>query len=51
LLIDRVAAKLPKWKGKLLNKMRRLTLVNSVLTSVLVYHLTIFSYPSRLSKD
>jgi hypothetical protein len=42
LLIDKVVGKLPKWKGKLLNKMGRLTLVNSVLSSVLVYHMTVF---------
>jgi hypothetical protein len=42
LFIDKVAGKLPKWKGKLLNKMGRLALVNSVLSSVLVYHMTVF---------
>jgi hypothetical protein len=42
LLIDKVAEKLPKWKGKLLNKMGRLTLVNLVLSLVLVYHMTAF---------
>jgi hypothetical protein len=41
-LIDKIAEKLPKWKGKLLNKTRRLTLVNSVLLAVVIYHMTAF---------
>jgi hypothetical protein len=42
-LTAKVAAKLPRWKGRLLNKSRRLTLVISVLSSVVVYHMTMFS--------
>jgi hypothetical protein len=42
-IIDKVATKLPKWKGRLLNKPGRLTLVNSVLTSVVLYHMMVFS--------
>jgi hypothetical protein len=42
ILIDKVAAKLPAWKGRLLNKAGRLTLVNSVLSSMLTYHITVF---------
>jgi hypothetical protein len=45
-LIDRVATKLPNWEGKLLNKAGRLMLVNSVLSGVVTYHMTVF----RLSK-
>jgi hypothetical protein len=41
-LIDKVAGKLPRWKGRLLNKAGRLTLVNSVLSSILTYHMTVF---------
>jgi hypothetical protein len=41
-LVDKVAGKLPKWKGKLLNKSSRLILVNSVLSSVVLYHMTVF---------
>jgi hypothetical protein len=41
-LIDRVAAKLPTWKGRLLNKAGHLTLINSILSSVVMYHITIF---------
>jgi hypothetical protein len=41
-LIDKVAGKLPKWKGKLLNKTGRLTLVNSVLSAAVNYHMTAF---------
>jgi hypothetical protein len=41
-LIDKIAARLPAWKGKLLNKAGRLTLVRSVLTAIPIYFLTIF---------
>jgi hypothetical protein len=40
-LIDKVAAKLSSWKGKLLNKADRLALVNSVLSSIVLYHMTV----------
>jgi hypothetical protein len=42
LLIDKVVGKLPKWKGRLLNKSGRLTLVNSVLSTVVLYHMAVF---------
>jgi hypothetical protein len=41
-LVDKVAAKLPKWKGRMLNKAGRLTLVKSVLSSIVTYHMTVF---------
>jgi hypothetical protein len=41
-LIDKVAGKLPKWKGRLLNKSGRLTLVNFVLSAIILYHMTVF---------
>jgi hypothetical protein len=41
-LIDKVAGKLPKWKGKLLNKAGRLTLIKSVLSSLVIYHMPVF---------
>ena len=46
ILIDKIAAKLAGWKGKLLNKVGRLTLINSVLTSIITYLLTLFA-PSK----
>jgi hypothetical protein len=46
LLIDKVAEKLPNWKGRLLNKAGRLALVNSVLSSTVLYHMSVF----KLSK-
>jgi hypothetical protein len=41
-LIERIGQRLPGWKGKLLNKAGRLTLVTSVLSSIPTYHLTVF---------
>lgn len=41
-LIEKLSARLPKWKGRLLSKADRLSLVNSVLSSLPTYHLTIF---------
>lgn len=41
-LIDKVAARLPSWKGRFLNRAGRLTLVNSVLSSIPTYFLTVF---------
>jgi hypothetical protein len=41
-LIEKIASKLKPWKGKLMSKTRRLTLINSVLTSTLTYFLTSF---------
>jgi hypothetical protein len=42
ILVDKVAAKLPCWKGHLLNKAGRLTLTNSVLSSVVIRHMIVF---------
>lgn len=42
-LILKIAKKLPAWKGKLLNKSGRLRLVNTILSSIPTYHLTIFA--------
>jgi len=41
-LIEKIGQRLPGWKGRLLNWAGRLTLVTSVLSSMLTYHLTIF---------
>jgi hypothetical protein len=37
-----VARKLPTWKGRLLNKAGRLALVNSILSSLVLYHMPVF---------
>jgi exonuclease III len=42
-IIDKVANRLPSWKGRFLNKAGRLKLVNSVLTSIPTYFLIAFS--------
>ena len=41
-LIDKVEKKLSVWKGRLLNKAGRLRLVNTVLSSLPTYFLTVF---------
>ena len=43
-LIDKMGKRLQSWKGKLLNRAGRLKLVNSVLTSIPTYYLTIFRF-------
>jgi hypothetical protein len=42
-LVDRLAGKLPSWKGRLLNKSVRLTLANWVISSIVVYHMIVFT--------
>jgi hypothetical protein len=39
-LVDKVGARLQGWKGKLLNRVGRLVLVKSMLSSIPVYHMT-----------
>ena len=41
-IIDKIGARLATWKGKLLNRAGRLRLINTVLTSLPMYHLTVF---------
>jgi hypothetical protein len=42
-LIDKMAAKLPAWKGKFLNRAGRLKLLNASLSSIPTYFLTVFA--------
>jgi len=42
-LIDKIAGRLPTWKGKFLNRAGRLTLVRSVLSSIPTYFLMVFA--------
>jgi hypothetical protein len=42
-LIDKIGARLASWKGKLISKAGRETLVKTVLSSQPIYHLTVFS--------
>jgi len=41
-LIEKIGNRLPRWKGRLLNRAGRLTLVQSLLSSMSTYHLIIF---------
>jgi hypothetical protein len=49
-LLDKMGGKLLRWKGKLLTKAARAQLVNSVLTSIVTYHVTVFALPKWLIK-
>jgi hypothetical protein len=40
--MDKVADRLPNWKGQLLNKADQPALVNSVLSSLVLYHMIVF---------
>lgn len=40
-LIDKVAARLPTWKGRLMNKSERVVLLNKLLSSIPVYFLSV----------
>lgn len=42
-LIDKIGGKLTAWKGRLMNKAGRLRLVNTVLSSIPTYFLTVFN--------
>lgn len=42
-LIDKMANRLPTWRGRFLNKAGRLKLLNTVLSSIPTYFLTVFS--------
>ncbi|GKE88958.1 hypothetical protein Tco_1566433 [Tanacetum coccineum] len=48
-VVDRVTARLSKWKMKTLSIGGRLTLLKSVLGSIPIYHMPIFKVPMRLS--
>jgi len=41
-LIERIGQRLPGWKGRMLNRAGKLTLVTTVLSSMPTYHLTVF---------
>lgn len=44
-IVDRVARKLAFWKGKLLNKAGKVTLIKSVVSAVPVYPMQMFWLP------
>jgi hypothetical protein len=50
IFIDKITAKLKPWHGKLMTRAGRLTQVNSVLTAVMTYFLSVFDPPKWLIK-
>jgi hypothetical protein len=42
-LLDKIGARIPRWKGKLLSMAGGETLVKTILTSQPIYHLTVFA--------
>lgn len=50
-LIDKIGKKLAVWKGRLLNKSGRLKLVNSMLSTMPTYFLTVFKLPKWAIKS
>jgi hypothetical protein len=49
-LIDKIGARLPGWEGKFLSSSGRETLVKTVLSSLPIYHLTVFQAKKWLIK-
>nr|KYP44683.1 Putative ribonuclease H protein At1g65750 family [Cajanus cajan] len=49
-LVEKVQQRLSSWRGRLLNKAGRLTLVNSVLTSIPTYNMHIQWLPNQVSE-
>lgn len=49
-LIDKIGARVPVWKGKKFSSSGRETLVKTVLSSLLIYHLTVFQAQKWLIK-
>ena len=49
-LVDKIGARLPGWKGKFLSSAGRETLVKTVLSSLPIYHLTVFQAQKWLLK-
>ncbi|KAJ3672429.1 hypothetical protein LUZ60_007150 [Juncus effusus] len=50
-LIEKFEQRLQGWKGTLLSSGGRLTLINVVLTSLPVYHLTVFKFPKWVIQE
>jgi hypothetical protein len=49
-LLDKVGGKLPGWKDRLMSKAAGAQLVKSVLTSIVIYHTTVFPLSKWLIK-
>ena len=50
-LLDKIGAKLPGWKGKIMSSVGRETLVKTVLSSQPIYHMTVFLEQKWLIKS
>lgn len=47
-VVERVGRKLVAWKGKLLNKAGKITLVKSILSAILVYPMQLMWFPQSV---
>ena len=50
-IADKISSKLTAWKASLLSMAGRIQLVKSVIQSMLIYSITIYSWPSGLIKE
>ena len=49
-IIEKIKQKLSGWKGKLLLRVERLTLIKSVLNNLPIYYLGLFKMPKQVAK-
>jgi hypothetical protein len=50
-LVEKIGARLPGWKGKILTTAGRETLVKTVLSSIPIYHFTVFHAQKRGAQE
>jgi len=50
-VLDKIKTKLASWKASLLSFSRRVHLIKSVIQSMLIYSITVYSWPVSLLKE